>query len=552
MPARRLSFWLSCLPLLAATLPARAQAPEHATILHIDGDEIVIDAGRARVESAHELIVYRAIEVRHPITRKLLRDRFVIGSLQVVQPGEALSVTKASGAPAHPFAVGDVVELRAPPPTAAGEPVAATLAPDASSAPAQAAATDLPAGAPGSSTATLTAERELLSYWYASLAQDPERRARLYLAYLQRNPSSPYKDFVAGEIRYLRELDAKLMQQSRTAQAAPARPTRAATVDMLAVTGAQADRELQLAARVRPGPGFRGLVLHARPLEDAGYRSFTMQLDARGHARVRIPRELLRAPGLAYFIDAVDSAGQSGAVIADAEHPKLVVVRGPRPTPKHVERATRARFSSELASFDSTNARDYFWVNEGDFLYRVRHGALYGVRLGYGHFRGEGGTVQELDVDKLQPQPAGFSYGFFEAEFALHRLLGAALRGTLGLGRPEQAGSQRDGITGGFQVRARIGEADGTRLVLAGELMPEIGQRAFIGLAWEAIARVPMSTEIVVTDQPVNSDELAVRLIYEIGYRFSDRVSVALRPSYQLRTIRHAGPGIGVAATFDW
>ena len=149
-------------------------------------------------------------------------------------------------------------------------------------------------------------------------------------------------------------------------------------------------------------------------------------------------------------------------------------------------------------------------------------------------------------------RPAGFSYGFFEAELELDRLLGAAIRGTIGLGRPDDPLSQRQGITGGVQLRARIGEAEGTHLVLAGELMPEIGQRAYIGLAWEAIERLPMSAEIVVTDQPVNSDELAVRLIFETGYRFTDRFSVALRPSYQLRTIRHAGPGIGMAATFDW
>jgi hypothetical protein len=217
-----------------------------------------------------------------------------------------------------------------------------------------------------------------------------------------------------------------------------------------------------------------------------------------------------------------------------------------------VERAARVRFSSEVVSFDGTSGRDYFVVNEGDFLYRVRRGALYGVRMGYGHLGGQGGTVQQLDIDKLAPQPAGFSYGFFEVELALHPLFGAAFRGTLGLGRPEDPAFDRTGVTGGFQARARIGEADGTHLVLAGELMPEIGQRAYIGLAWEAIERLPMQAEVVVTDQPVNTDELAVRLIYEVGYRFTDRISVALRPSYQLRTIRHAGPGIGLAATFDW
>jgi hypothetical protein len=155
-------------------------------------------------------------------------------------------------------------------------------------------------------------------------------------------------------------------------------------------------------------------------------------------------------------------------------------------------------------------------------------------------------------VQRLEPQPAGFSYGFFETELELHRLFGLAARGTIGLGRPDDPASQRNGLTGGFQLRARIGEADGTHLKLAGEVMPEIGQRAYLGLAWEAIRDVPMASEIVVTDQPVNSDELAVRLIHEIGYRFTDRIAIALRPSYQLRTIRHAGPGIGMAATFDW
>jgi hypothetical protein len=210
------------------------------------------------------------------------------------------------------------------------------------------------------------------------------------------------------------------------------------------------------------------------------------------------------------------------------------------------------RFSSELVSFDGTSGRDYFLLTEGDFLYRVRFGHLYGVRVGYGEYRGQGGTVDELDKQGLAPRPAGFTYGFVETELELHRLFGLAARGTIGLGRPEDPSSERNGLTGGFQLRARIGAADGTHLVLAGEVMPEIGQRAYLGLRWEAIRNVPMATEVVVTDQPVHSDELAVRLIYEIGYRVTERIALALRPSYELRTIAHAGPGVGIAATFDW
>jgi hypothetical protein len=289
-----------------------------------------------------------------------------------------------------------------------------------------------------------------------------------------------------------------------------------------------------------------------RALEATGYRSLTMEADPRGHVRARVPSELVRAPGFAYFIEAIGGEGAAGAVLGTAREPKLALVREPHAKPRLAQRATRVHFSSELASFDGTSGRDYFLITEGDFLYRIRLGPLYGVRMGYGHLGGEGGTVEQLDVQQLDPQPASFSYGFFEAEVELHRLFGVAMRGTIGLGRPDDPTWQSEGLTGGFQLRARIGEAEATHLVLAGELMPEIGQRAYIGLVWEVIERMPMATEIVVTDQPVNSDELAVRLIFEAGYRFSDRVTVSLRPSYQLRTIRHAGPGIGLAATFDW
>ena len=57
------------------------------TILQIDGDDIVIDLGRARVSESQSLTVYRAIDVRHPITHRVLRDRFAIGNVVVVQAG---------------------------------------------------------------------------------------------------------------------------------------------------------------------------------------------------------------------------------------------------------------------------------------------------------------------------------------------------------------------------------------------------------------------------------------------------------------------------------
>lgn len=519
--------------------PAVADAPRplQATIVQIDGDDVVIDAGVEAVDGARALTVYRTLEVRHPVTRKTLRDRFVIGTLSVAQTGQTLSVTRVSGTPAHPFRVGDTVEVT-------------RAASDSPTVPAAVAA------APDQSSATLTDEQEVLRYWRATLTKTPEMRVRYYQDFLVRNPTSRYREFVQAEVTYLGELIASATANPSTTTPThatpPPEPPARAVLTLLSPRSADEGQALEIAAHVRANAKVRSLILHARALEDSGFQDFVMDVDDRGHARVTVPASIVRAPGFAYFIVAVDTDGEVVEARGSMESPSIVTVKSTRRDAPSAEPTTRVRFTSEMVSFDGTSGRDYFLLNEGDFLYRVRFHRLYGVRLGYGNYRGQGGTVEQLDVLREDPQPAGFTYGFVETELELHALFGVAFRATIGLGRPDNPEQERDGVTGGFQVRARIGTADATHLILAGEFLPEIGQRAYIALHYEAIQRLPMQVEVVVTDQPVSSGELAVRLIYEVGYRFTDRIAVALRPSYQLRNIRHAGPGIGLAATFDW
>jgi hypothetical protein len=317
---------------------------------------------------------------------------------------------------------------------------------------------------------------------------------------------------------------------------------------------AAAGQALELAVGVRVAAPVRSLLLHVRPIDESGYRSQPMTLDDNRHARATVPAALVRAPGLAYFIEAVGNDGTVVPAVGSVSEPRSVRVlaKGEKKATPDALPGSRVRFSSEIASFDGVSGRDYYLITEGDFLLRLRRGHLYGIRMGYGHYRGEGGTVQQLDEQKLQPASAGFTYGFFETELAINDLLGVAMRGTLGLGRPENSNEQQQAVTGGVQLRLRVGAPEGTRLVLAGELLPEIGQRAFLALYWDVIKRLPMAAEVQVTDQPVNSDELGVRLIYELGFEVTERLAIALRPSYQLRTIKHAGPGVGLAASFDW
>jgi hypothetical protein len=558
------AIWLACtlLPCAFASAVAaqsrelRLAAPSavRATVVRIDGDDYVIDAGSSAVGPGLELQVYRSLEVRHPITRKTLRDRFAIATVRIEQVGATLSIARLVGTPRHAIALGDAAESPQPAPAPASEDLATVpvSAAGASAATGATPAASAPAGGPASEAENAALGR----VWRATLEQPPEQRAQRYAQHLRAFPRSPHREVLLREISYLRDYAASLETLAKRAQNVERDlpPELARSVALRVPDNAAAGKPLPLAASVQLQAPVRNLLLHVRPAGASGFRSLTMPLDENRHARATIPAELVRAPGLELFVEAVGSDGAVVPAIGTVSQPRSVRVREPEQAAIAPDAlpGSSVRFSSELASFDGTSGRDYYLISEGDFLLRLRHGHLYGVRMGYGHYRGEGGTVQALDEERLPPATAGFTYGFLETELALTDLVGLALRGTLGLGRPEHVDEQRQAVTGGFQLRMRLGAPEGTRLMLAGELLPEIGQRAFLALYWDVIARLPMAAEVQVTDQPVDSDELGVRLIYELGWRITPQLMVALRPSYQLRTIKHAGPGIGLAASFDW
>ena len=562
IPVVAFAFALGLAPISCGRVLAQAggeAAPPHATVVRIDGEDVYLDIGIDQLAGARTLTVYRRVSVRHPLTRKTLEDRFAIGELAIVQPGAALSLARAAAAPSHPFAVGDRAEGPVAPPSTPAAPARADAAAPASAEPTttETAVASTPTAA-ATVTITNTASAapqlesiELLRYYHATLGQPPERRVRLYAAYLEQNPRSSYRSLVEQEMRYLRALSAVESDRARSVDERRRAALLASAIELLPPSEVPRERALLLAARVRPEADVRGLLLHVRgPGEDV-YRTLPFALDGRGHARVTIPAELVGPPQLAFFVEAVNRRGEVQSAFASARKPHVVSVpKPPEPAEARRDPAMRVRWSSEVASFDGTSGRDYFLIHEGDFFYRLHQSYLRGIRMGYGRFDGEGGTVAELDEQQLDPRPAGFTYAFVEGELALTELVGLSLRGTLGLGRPEESDDSE--ITGGFQTRLRIGDPNRTNLVIGGELLPEIGQRALLALGWELIDRVPMAAEVQVTDQPVNSDELAVRIVYELGYRVTDRIALALRPSYQLRTIRHAGPGLGLSATFDW
>jgi hypothetical protein len=512
----------------------------------IDGDEIVLDVGTDSVRVGAELVVYRTVQVRHPVTKKVLKDRFIIGAVRVVQPSQTLTIVKVVAPPSHPIALGDTVQERVdetkpslnaqsakPSETAAvahGEPSKAAVCPAA------AAGRDID---------------ELVNVWQATQGRPPLQRVAIYRAFLQRYPDTIYRSSVQQEIAFLENLEKNW--QTRASELAHQDTTiRVANgVHMQSWNRAKQGEPVELAAVISRSAPLRSLILHVRKKGESSYQSLEMKRDQSRHATVTVPGHLIDGAGVEYFIEAITTDGKAVDVYARSSLPSLVEVE-PAPEAKEFGHRLCVKFTSEIVSFDGFSGRDWYFANQGDFLYRLNHPTLGAVRMGYGDYRGQGGTVKALDELKAKPERAGFTFGFFETEVLISRFFAVIPRVTVGLGRPDRPNDEREGLRGGFQLRLRIGAEGTTHLLLAGEIIPEIGQSASIGLAWFVITKMPMSAEVQVTDEPVNSDELAVRLIYEIGFMLGDQVTLAARLSYQGRTINHSGPGAGVAATFDW
>ena len=517
-------------------------------IVRIDGDDVFVDVGASDARDGAELELFRTITVRHPVTRRVVRDRFSFGKLRIVELGESLSIARVVGTPHWTVEVGDAVELgagRARP--VAQPPAGAATAQRTSAAIAAAPCRECPECETTCPPAADAHTEEIVAVWRATLGRAPEERERLYGIFLERNPTSPHVPTVRAEIeamRSLREREAGLSGAPATDRPSEAEPPLAAATALDRVLEGQ---PVEIAAAYRPGEQAR-LVLYVAS-GDEPYEAIVMEPDGRGHARATVPASYVARTGFRYFLEAIPANGDPIAVLGSGHAPMVVEVVPLDPVPDPDGRS-RVRLSSEIVSFNGFEGNDWYVITEADFLYRTLLPVLYAVRMGYGNVTGEGGTVEDLDERGIAPQRAGFTYGYLESELRINELFGLITRATVGLGRPEHENDE--GLRGGFQLRVRIGEERGTNLVLAGETIPEIGQRAYIGLTWVAIERVPMTAEVHVTDQPINSDELGVRGVYEVGLEVTDNVALATRISYQGRTIDHAGLGAGLAATFDW
>ncbi|MDB4936972.1 MAG: hypothetical protein JWP87_3944 [Labilithrix sp.] len=503
---------------------SNAGAPE-GTVVAIDTGELVVDVGSAKGVHEGDLVeLWRPLRVRHPVTGQMLVDRFRIGTLRLTQVRSTLSLSVVEGGLSRPPATGDVIVL----PEAMREPPVAR-APSEVPIPVPSPSTGTSTNANAPPAAPLDGDAVALgSLMTALTGSDPAQRALAYETFVRAHPKSRFAKVLAEEVLALRAPHARERDRSFQWSAPKLDRVRAGEPQSFAV-------ELD--------PMFVGAVVHVRRKGSVGYRSVAMENVGPRYWAATLPGDAMTDDGMQYFVEGVPKESAPVAIVGTAETPRDVEVDPQPGTARPAGTLAQISIQSEYASFNAKRANDYVWQTEGSVGWRLKDQGIRAVRSGFGVLRGEGGSLKDLDELHKDPSKVGLTYGYIEAELALTSYSLIA-RPILGL--------REQGITGGAQGFVRIGNDLRTNISIGGEVLGSVGQRGIVQLDWRTIPRVPIVLRTEVTNQPAGSGDVGARAIAQVGYQLSSELAVAGRASYQGRTINHAGPGAGLAVSYQW
>jgi hypothetical protein len=523
-------------------LPTAASAAEvSGVVVTIDNGELVIDLGSERgAREGMSAELWRPLKLKHPVTGKLLTDRFRIGKLQFGQVRKTLAIAATKDELTREPAVGDIViihtldsEKGAPSPVApAGPPPAPVAATKSRGDDAEAA--------------------EIARILDSLRGADPGARIRRYEDYVRANPHGRFARVLYEEAAALRRL------YERAAPAATPQGPTPQVVSYHHPDEAVSGQPLRLAVELSDAAS--GAVLHTRRPGQLAYSSTPMTAVGHGYFGATVPAEQLVGPQMEYFIEGTDARGAAAPLVGQPDAPQSVRVHEPDKPQVAQERRATVFVLSDFASYNRFEGNDQVWQTEGYFGVRYGDVGIRALRTGFGVYRGVGGTLEDLDKRGYDGRKVGLTYGYLETEIGIVPAFSLIGRGVVGL--------LDDGVSGGGQMLVRIGKDLETNLSLGGELLGGVGLRSFAQLELNTFPRWPIVLRSEVTNQPAGaaprdqdvgkpgisqgSGEIGARGIAQLGFRPVRPLMVAVRGSFQGRTIEHAGPGGGLAMGYDW
>lgn len=272
-----------------------------------------------------------------------------------------------------------------------------------------------------------------------------------------------------------------------------------------------------------------------------------------------IPSNKVTSGTLEYRIVSSVPDGAQVARFASASAPQRILVTGD---------STASKYNRELARYGGHTSRarvhyrrddfgtngtmeDNMWGVTTDLTFRVL-GNLRALRFGVSRMRAEtvapgsqqsisGGSITEA-VPTI-PISTGYDSGFAELQFGLSD--------SLGLSTQVQLGANLESFTAGYRLAARLGMDPGTHVEIYGEGVGGIGFVGGMGLHWDTVPHVPMSTAIEVTNWP-NADQVALRLLTEAQFPVTKAIDLTVQGTYQARTQVLGGFGGGIGCAFSF
>ena len=563
-------------------VPVAAEA--RSTVLKKDGANVYVDVGTDEgVVAGATLALHHVISVVHPVTKKRLRDTFVLGTMKVVSAGRTLCVAAASPELAARVAVGDEVDLASPStpwhdPWREDEPAEATAA----------VRRDDPAAA---AQAKIAAAEAVSRTFDATLGRSIEERIAIWNGFLTANPQSPFVGGVKRELAALtaqRDVEASLAEEAAEAGRAGPAAALAGKLEALAPhvmlagplawtppTRAYEGAPVPFAFLILRPEGVRAAWLSYRTVGEATFHRAALVVEG-DTLRGELPGAGVAPPDVEYFVEVLgDRAG------ADAAEPEPIAVIGAPDRPVHLavdasveepkpDRVGRSRITMFLdyVDFDGGGAGGYdqYLHGEVDFRYRFR-GTVDALRLGFGSITGVGGPTDVIDdapdgdcrdqFGVYRCRKVGFTYTFVELEFKLNDVVALMVRPTAGGAYRDEAPPDATDVARiyssaiGLRTRLRFGHEDETNLVIGAGLTEDVGTTFEAVFTWDVIHAFPIVLAAQVTDQPV-IENYGVRMIADVGWRGLSWVYPSARVSYQARDINHTGVSGGVAVNFDW
>lgn len=463
------------------------------------------------------------LELKHPITRALVSDWLPVGQALVGHVEPQLSVVVATAELGPRIQIGDIAEVLV---FGSPKPVV-TKAVEKQSKP-----------LPSLDAETLA----VLRLWRQTTGQPLVARISMLTAFLREHPGSPFVAAVQEDLALLYQYKTSIADSSSAA------PAPSVTLEHTAPTHAQAHTTIPLIFKPDIVEEVSSAWLHYRLRGAATFKRTPLKLANNRYLRGNIPSAITTGSAVEYFVGLATTSGSHGDAIGSARDPIVIKIDAPTyhsPFPEEKGR-TRMSFSTtflDFATFDSRdgNRTDYLTLVEGDVLYRVRKKSLYGIRTGFGVAQGRGGYKNRSYSDEAPV--SAYQYGFSEFEFR-----GAS--STAFIARVA-AGSGETGFVMGGRVRVRVGHEDQSNLRLGLGVLPGIGFLTDLRMQWDAIESMPIGLAVGLTDQPSEGD-LAVRFTTDVGWRALSWFQPTLRISYQGRSVRHSGLGIGLGVVFDW